>query len=389
LETDAVDKIGQRDLRIDFFRGLALIFIFIDHVPGNKLSNFTLRNFGFADAAEVFVLLAGFSAVLAYGRTFDTQGFQAGSARVLHRARDVYVWHLGLLLLCGFGLTLAAHVLAQPDYVSGLKLQLFAQEPLRAMALGTVLVNQPDLLNILPLYVMLLLVWVPLMLWLVPRAPAAAVTLSVGIWAIANLYSLNLPSHQHPEGWVFNPFAWQLLITIGVVAARYTLRHRVPVIPALALLAAAYLAFAFLFAAPWTLIPGFESYRIFPQDALGSLDRIYLPVWRLLNILALGYLVLALVSADGRWLRHPWATAIGNCGRHSLQIFCLATVLCLVGWVFLMEVAGNGIGAQMVVNVGGIALLLATAWMLSERKRAQTVLVSTRRPLASEPLQSA
>src|SRR5262245_601594 len=95
-----VQRSGQRDLRIDFFRGLALIFIFIDHVPDNKLANFTLRNFGFADAAEVFVLLAGFSAVLAYGRTFDTQGFQAGATRVWKRARDIYVWHIGLLLLC-------------------------------------------------------------------------------------------------------------------------------------------------------------------------------------------------------------------------------------------------------------------------------------------------
>ena len=50
------------------------MFIFIDHVPENGFATFTLRNFGFSDAAEVFVLLAGFSAVLAYGRTFEGQG---------------------------------------------------------------------------------------------------------------------------------------------------------------------------------------------------------------------------------------------------------------------------------------------------------------------------
>ena len=37
---------AQRDLRIDFFRGLALIFIFVDHIPGNRLADLTLRNFG-------------------------------------------------------------------------------------------------------------------------------------------------------------------------------------------------------------------------------------------------------------------------------------------------------------------------------------------------------
>jgi hypothetical protein len=65
---------NDRDLRIDFLRGLALLFIFIDHIPDNGLAHFTLRNFGFADAAEVFVLLAGFSAVLAYKRSFPGPG---------------------------------------------------------------------------------------------------------------------------------------------------------------------------------------------------------------------------------------------------------------------------------------------------------------------------
>src|SRR5258706_13316015 len=103
---------AQRDLRIDFFRGLALVFIFIDRVPGNDLACLTLRNFGFADAAEVFVLLAGFSAVLAYGRTFETEGFRAGTARVLDRVRDIYLWHLGLVAVCAIGLALAAAVFA-------------------------------------------------------------------------------------------------------------------------------------------------------------------------------------------------------------------------------------------------------------------------------------
>ena len=46
---------GPRDPRIDFFRGVALIWIFIDHVPGNLLAHLTLRNFGFSDASELFV----------------------------------------------------------------------------------------------------------------------------------------------------------------------------------------------------------------------------------------------------------------------------------------------------------------------------------------------
>ena len=63
--------LNGRDPRIDFFRGLALIFIFWDHVPHNPLGQITLRNLGFSDAAEVFVFLAGFASVMAYGKVLQ------------------------------------------------------------------------------------------------------------------------------------------------------------------------------------------------------------------------------------------------------------------------------------------------------------------------------
>jgi hypothetical protein len=360
----------QRDLRIDFFRGLALIFIFIDHIPDNRLANFTLRNFAFADAAELFVLLAGFSAVLAYGRTFETEGFQAGVKRTLHRAGQIYIWHIGLLLLCGFGLAAIATALANPMYVEAIKLHVFADQPVHALASAATLINQPNLLNILPLYVMLLLVWAPLLLWMVSRAPFVALGLSIGLWATANIFSLNLPAQQNPAGWVFNPFTWQVLMTIGAITAHFSLRRPIPVIPWLVIAAGAYAVFAFLFVAPWALIPGLENTRLMAPDALGSLDRIYVPAWRLVSILALGYLALVLISARSRWLTEPWAVAVANCGRHSLQIFCLATVLSLGAWVFLTEIAGNGLAPQLVVNFVGIALMLATAALLTQRKAA-------------------
>jgi hypothetical protein len=59
-------KTSSRDPRIDFLRGLALITIFIDHVPDNPLNLLTMRNFGFADAAELFLILAGISSMMAY-----------------------------------------------------------------------------------------------------------------------------------------------------------------------------------------------------------------------------------------------------------------------------------------------------------------------------------
>ena len=260
---------APRDLQIDFFRGLALIFIFVDHVPGNDLARFTLRNFGFADAAEVFVLLAGFSAVLAYGRTFENDGFRAGTARVLDRVRDIYVWHLGLVAVCGVGADARRHRLRQSHVreehrrprlrraagalhrARGLARQSaqHAEHPaaLHRAAARVAAVDDVD-----------------------DPAPALVCPFAIGRRVgLANLFDLNLPSQQNPKGWVFNPFAWQLLVTIGALTAYFSRRGPVPVSRALIALAIGFLVFAFLMAAPWTQIPALEHARSVPARHAG------------------------------------------------------------------------------------------------------------------------
>ena len=260
-------------------------------------AKFTLRNFGFADAAEVFVLLAGFSAVLAYGRVFEGQGFKAGVARVFERVRDIYLWHLALIVICGIGLTFAASHFDNFAYARNIGVHVFAENPARSTVLAATLVNQPNMLNILPLYIVLLMFWLPFVLWLLPRNPWQALVLSVGLWAASNLLSANLPSMQHPHGWVFNPFAWQLLITIGALTAHFTRQGPIPFSRPLMWIAIAYLAFAFLYVAPWTQVAGWESARVFAPDMLGDVDKTYLSPWRLANVVALGYLAMILLVA--------------------------------------------------------------------------------------------
>ena len=256
---------NERDLRIDLLRGLALLFIFIDHIPDNGLAHFTLRNFGFADAAEVFVLLAGFSAVLAYQRSFEREGFRAGAARVMDRVRDIYLWHLALVAFCAIGLTVAAVWFENPMYSHNIGVHVFGESPAAATFFAATLINQPNMLNILPLYIVLMLVWVPFVLWLLPRRPWQMLFVSASLWLIASLLQLNLPSQQAPQGWVFNPFAWQLLITVGALAAHFSREEPIPASRVTIALAGAYVAFAFLVAAPpkacGLLRPGPGAYR--------------------------------------------------------------------------------------------------------------------------------
>jgi hypothetical protein len=73
---------SSRDLRLDFFRGLALIFIFVDHIPENVLSYFTLQAFQFFDAAEVFIFVSGYTAAFVYGRTLALHGAGYATAQI-------------------------------------------------------------------------------------------------------------------------------------------------------------------------------------------------------------------------------------------------------------------------------------------------------------------
>jgi hypothetical protein len=57
----------ERDLRLDLFRGIGLLMIFLDHIPDDFVAWLTLRNYGFSDAAEFFVCISGYLAGYIYG----------------------------------------------------------------------------------------------------------------------------------------------------------------------------------------------------------------------------------------------------------------------------------------------------------------------------------
>src|SRR5271154_2666033 len=84
----------ERDLRLDLFRGLALWLIFLDHIPENVVNWFTIRNYGFSDATEIFIFISGYTGAFVYGRAMQTHGFLVATARVLKRACQIYVAHV-------------------------------------------------------------------------------------------------------------------------------------------------------------------------------------------------------------------------------------------------------------------------------------------------------
>ena len=76
---------------------------------------------------------------------------------------------------------------------------------------------QLEYLDILPLYVVLL-VAVPLFMLLERIRRGTGLLLSIALWLTAEIAGLNFPSSRSSAGWYFDPFAWQILFCVGLVA---------------------------------------------------------------------------------------------------------------------------------------------------------------------------
>ena len=108
---------GTRDLRVDFFRGLALWWMYTDHIPGDVLSHFSLQNFAMCDATEIFVLLAGYGGGLAYGLTMNRQGYLYAAADVMRRAWTLYIAHIFLFVIYTAQVAYSAEALDRAYYL--------------------------------------------------------------------------------------------------------------------------------------------------------------------------------------------------------------------------------------------------------------------------------
>ncbi len=156
---------GVRDLRLDFFRGLSLFFIFIDHIPENLLSYFTFRSVAFSDAAEVFIFISGFTAALVYGRSLAQHGGLFATAQIYRRVWQLYVAHIFLFVIFTAEVSYTIFVVRNPMYADEMGVGDFLEQPHLAIIRTLFLDFQPNFLDILPLYIVLLMGF-PLVLFL-------------------------------------------------------------------------------------------------------------------------------------------------------------------------------------------------------------------------------
>jgi hypothetical protein len=368
----------SRDLRLDFFRGLALVCIFVDHIPENYLNYFTLSALGFFDAAEVFIFISGFTAALVYGRTLALRGPLIASLQVLRRAWQLYVAHIFLFMIFIAEVSYTVKAFNNPMYNEEMGVGDFLEHPHIAVVQALLLQFQPTFLDILPLYIVMLLIF-PLVLMALRWRSSVILSLSALIYLAVQIFGVEVPAYPVGTLWTFNPLAWQFLFVLGAALghgeARSPRRARFIELlfwPALAIAALAFVTrLSWSFHNIWDVVPPLFQRLIWPLN-----KRDLSPI-RFASFLAMVVLAARWVAPQAAFMRTKWARPLVLCGRHSLEIFCLSILLSALGH-FLMSEINTGFTMQVGVNVVGVLVMCLTAGMLDWYRAVQQMPITAR-----------
>lgn len=359
---------GERELRLDLFRGMALWLIFIDHLPQNLLTWFTIRNYGFSDATEIFIFISGYTAAFVYGRAMQEQGFVVASARILKRVWTIYVAHVFLFTIFLAEISYVATRFENPLYTEEMGILDFLKQPDVTIVQALLLRFRPVNMDVLPLYIVLMLFLAPI-LWLMRRKPDLALGLSVVLYALTWEFDLYLSAY--PNGvWAFNPFAWQLLFVFGAWCALGGAQRMSRILESKITL---WICIAYLLAAFWVTLTWYvpQIHHLLPrfiEQWMYPINKTDLDVLRFAHFLALAALTVRFLKKDWPGLKSPWLRPLILCGQHSLEIFCIGVFLAFAGHFILAEVTGGAL-MHFLISMSGILVMSGAAWVFSWYKR--------------------
>jgi len=362
---------GERELRIDLFRGLALWLIFIDHMSPDVLTWFTIRNYGFSDATEIFIFISGFTAAFVYGRAMRESGFVIAAARIMKRVWQIYLAHVFLFTVFIAEISYVAAGFNNPLYSEEMGVTDFLKHPDTAFIQALLLRYRPLNMDVLPLYIVLMF-FLPLILWVMKWRADVMLALSAALYGLTWKYDLYLTAY--PNGfWSFNPFAWQLLFVFGawcalggawrmsrILSSRITLW-----------IAIGYLLAAFFVTLTWYL-PQLD--HVLPrriEQWIYPINKTDLDVLRFAHFLALAAITVRFVPQGAAGFKSRWLWPLILCGQNSLQIFCLGVFLAFAGYFLVTQING-GIGLHFLAGLFGVLIMWAVAWMISWYKRSDT-----------------
>jgi len=348
-----------RDLRLDLFRGLANWAIFLDHIPNNAVAWLTTRNYGFSDAADIFVFISGYTAAFVYARRMAAQGVLAGTALLMRQVWQLYVAHL-LFAFYSAAIGYVAQRYGQSHLLDEFNVAGLIEQPVATLTQGLRLKFKPLNLDVLPLYIVLMAGFPPLLI-LMMRWPDAALAASTSVYLLARYLDWNFSAYPS-GGWCFNPFAWQLLFTMGAWAALGG-GTRVQALARSRTVLAASVPFV-LFAFVVMRAIHFNRAAFIPAGLLGVFvpnDKTNLAPYRVLHFLALAIIVVRVVPQHWSVLCSLVLRPLVVCGQRSLEVFCVGIFLSFVGH-FILERYSERLGTQIAVSGAGLVLMTCVAF---------------------------
>ena len=353
-----------RDLRLDFFRGLTMMIIFIAHVHDNPWDRYIPARFGFSSGAELFVFCSGLASAIAFGSVFVSQGYFMGLARIVQRIWQIYFAHIGLfMVILTISIVAVTQNIGNGTYYSQIGLEVLLGDPQRWLPGILGLYYVPDLLNILPMYIVLLS-FVPVAMLLAKIHKGLVALLSVGLWLSVQVWHFNLSAGPPPDWlWFFNPFAWQLIFFTGfgfgmgwLPAPPFASRRMFAVVMTLVVLAIPVTFWGFTENVPQLAALG---EWLSPGNATTELRFA-----RYAHFLCVAYCVLALVNPRQYLLTSRSVSWIVTIGRQSLACFLTSLTLSWIGGIVL-DIYGRTALPVLLVNVSGLALLYSAACIVS------------------------
>jgi hypothetical protein len=359
--------IPDRDLRIDFLRGVALLIVAVDHIEGwsgnYALSTWTLVSLGFSDAAEVFVFLSGYVFALAYSPVLEQQGLWACVRKAINRSLQIYVAYI----LAAWTIIAIGYFALHDHSPSGHGFRI-GERVGESVTAALSLSFQPYGFPMLCFYI-LVLPPMALMLHLRRQMTWLAWAFSAGAYIVAQM-NPDLTLHRFADGhrWPFNPLAWQFLFFVGLYLAG--IADRPSVLSRATLLAAAFATIAFgLFMAKLapTLLYFFPSSR----DIVASLnalclsckDKSTLQPLRLLHFLALAFVAASFLPRERSYWTCSCTRPILVCGQHSLELYACGLVLAFLSALFLLPHREYTLTTAM-IDVNACVILGGLAWWL-------------------------
>ena len=311
-----------RDIRFDALRGLMLLSMTSNHLP-TDLRVLTDQGLGIVSSAEGFVFLSGLLAGFVYGRRLIRDGASRLRTAAWHRAGTIYRWHIASYFAAFVLLALNAWITGMHSDTSP---PLFANKPLLAMLLGPVLLYQPGLLDILPMYCLFVLLLPPVLGALEKGRRWLVLGISFAVWAMVQFlpnYDGSLIAPPLNFGF-FNVLAWQFLFISGIVIGQAKTKGAGPLVPVRpGLLAAAIAGAVFFFGLSHRFIPS-----LWPDRDFGiMLNKPSLGALRLMSFALVAYLVAVVGTRFPRLL--AWRP-LAMLGRHSLFVVSMQSVIVLV-----------------------------------------------------------